>query len=156
MIFFLISFVLPLVIYFALPEFLKRAFGKPPASRWPLAVGGLVFFWSWYLPSPLIQGARTQFMTHLVGGGVFSGFVWLYVIRHLRIALPAWLELFSLFALVSALGAANELFELAITQANFVDMSPIDTWWDIFANTLGTLIFWTGYRAARWTAHRGK
>lgn len=149
MIFVFISVVVPLIIFFSLPPMLEAVFRGPKTSRWPLVIGGLCFFASWYLPSPLIQGQETQFMTHLVGGGIFTGFVWLYVKKHLRLELSAWLEILSLFALVSMLGVANELFELGLVQLGFARLSSIDAWWDLLANTLGALTFWLVYRAWR-------
>ena len=41
--------------------------------RWLLYVACLLFFISWYLPSPLIDRQDTSFTTHFVGGGLFTG-----------------------------------------------------------------------------------
>ena len=57
-----------------------------------------------------------------------------------------YLELFSLFALVSALGAVNELFELLLVEANISSILLTDTNWDILANTLGALAAYAGYK----------
>lgn len=146
MIFILISVLIPLGVFILLPLFLEHVFRKPEVSRWPLVIGGLCFFVSWYLPSPLIDGQQTQFMTHFVGGGVFSGFVWLYAKKYLRLEMSAWLELLSLYSLVCTLGVTNELFELALVQAGLARLGSIDAWWDLLANSLGALSFWLVYR----------
>lgn len=57
-----------------------------------------------------------------------------------------WLELASLYFLVSGLGAANELFEFFLDKTGLVDFETWDTWWDLLANTLGALAFWFAYK----------
>lgn len=104
---------------------------------------------SWFIPSPLIDGEDTQFSTHFVGGGIFTGFVWLYAVRQLNWRLSLPLELLSLYALVSSLGVTNELFEWAVTQLRLLRLTPCDTWWDLLANTSGALAFWLVYRTVR-------
>lgn len=146
--FILISVCIPLAAYAALPELARSILRRPPASRWPLALGGFLFFISWYVPSPLIQGQSTQFTTHFVGGGLFTGCVWLYLKKQAGRKLSVGMELCSLYALVSALGVANELFEWLAVQAKLIRLDPSDTWWDLLANTLGALAFWIIYRGS--------
>jgi hypothetical protein len=146
MIFLFISIVVPLFIYFFLPLVLGVLFKKPAVSTWPLLAGGLIFFFSWYIPSPLIQGENTQFLTHFFGGGLFCGFVWLYLKNYFKLQLSLLLEAVSLYALVSSLGVANELFELLVVKTGLVRLSAMDTWWDLLANTLGALVFWILYK----------
>ena len=152
MIFLIISILVPLTLYFFLPLATQYYLQKPAHSKWVLLISCFFFFISWQLPSPLIDGHNTQFMTHLVGGGIFSGFVWLYLTRQLDIKMSWFLELISLYALVSSLGVANELFELLVVRTGLVRLSYMDTWWDLLANTLGAALFWLGYQV--WTAMR--
>ncbi len=99
---------------------------------------------SWYLPSPLIEGNDTAFTTHLIGGGVFTGLLWLYLKLSLKLQ-GAWhIEVVSLFALVSMLGVLNELFEIGLYTLNIMKTIN-DTSWDLLANTLGVVIFYVGY-----------
>lgn len=54
-------------------------------------------------------------------------------------------QLFSLFALVSALGCVNELVELGAVKAGISRLTLEDTNWDILANSLGALVAYAGY-----------
>jgi len=141
-----LSVVVPLLIYFGLPSLLKKFGGHEPGSRQLLAAAGLLYFVSIYLPSPLIDGFDTKFVTHFVGGGVFSGLLWLYLIRNLGLKMKPWLELASLYFLVSGLGVANELFEFFLASTGIMYIPSWDTWWDFLANSLGALTFWLAYK----------
>lgn len=110
-----------------------------------LIVAGAMYFVSWFLPSPHISGEDTSFTTHVIGGGVFTGIVWCYLMQSMRYKAHWLLELFSLFALVSALGAMNELFETVLYVLGVME-SIADTSWDIVANTLGALVLYIVYR----------
>lgn len=108
-----------------------------------------LFFISWYLPSPLIDGQNTSFTTHFVGGGLFTGLLWIYLKKALGWQ-DFWLiEAFSLFALVSALGCINELAELVMVKVSLAKITLTDTNWDILANTLGSLVVYTAYLSKR-------
>lgn len=144
--FILISVIVPLIIYFFLPALLERGFtGKSAVSRMPLLIAGALFFIAWYLPSPLIRGMNTHFTTHFVGGGLFTGFLWLYIKNFARQRRHLLYDLTMLYFLVNALGAANELFEFGAVEAGLSDLDPRDTWWDLLANNLGAFLFWIGY-----------
>jgi hypothetical protein len=150
MVFRILPFFVPLVVFFLLPALLNfTAPGTRTGNRLLLAAGCSCYLISWFLPSPLIEGEDTQFTTHFVGGGIFTGFIWLYLVRQLGWNLTTLLELISLQALVSALGVANELFEFVMTKSNLLNLTPCDTWWDLLANSAGALAFWVLYRAAR-------
>jgi len=110
-----------------------------------------VFFLSWYLPSPLIDGKQTQFMTHFVGGGIFTGLLWLYIKLVKKWRAVWWVEAASLFALVSTLGVANELFEFVLFKLGHMPLGISDTSYDLVANTLGALSLYLVYVVARRT-----
>ena len=57
-----------------------------------------------------------------------------------------WLELASLYFLVSGLGVANELFEFFLASTGIMYIPSWDTWWDFLANSLGALTFWLAYK----------
>ncbi len=142
MIFLLLSVFVPLVVWTFFPWVLHKVTARRFERNWLLFVGCMCFFISWYLPSPLIRGMNTQFMTHVVGGGFFSGILFLYVKRQLHWN-PSWfVELITLFAFVSTLGVMNELFEFATVELRLTQLNGADTWWDLLANTLGALFVW--------------
>lgn len=135
MIFPVLSIVVPVVIYILVPRLIKAE----REWKWLLLVACFTYFASWYLPSPLIDGQDTQFTTHFVGGGIFTGLLWLYVKLVKHWTAPWWIEAGSLFALVSTLGVANELFELVLYVTGHMPEGITDTSWDLLANTLGAL-----------------
>ncbi|MBL8122245.1 hypothetical protein JNM87_05875 [Candidatus Saccharibacteria bacterium] len=128
----------------------ERLLGVHRRERWLLVLAGILFFISYYLPSPLIEGKDTAFTTHMVGGGVFSGLVWLYACRVKGISGRAWWwELGTLYVLVCSLGVANELFEVILYLAGHMPHGISDTSWDLVANTFGALCFYAGYKLSR-------
>lgn len=141
-----LSIVVPILVYFAAPWVVTRFDGDARQHKRLLIIACLVFFISWYLPSPLIDGEDTSFTTHFVGGGIFTGLLWIYLKRSLGWSQVWWVEAFSLFALVSALGCINELFELLTVGIGISSIPLDDTNWDILANTLGTLVVYIIYR----------
>lgn len=146
MIYVLASIVIPVVTYFVLPHLIAALSRKPARADVILLAACLAYFVAWYLPSPLIHGEDTAFTTHLIGGGIFSGLLWLYTKRQLGWHLSSALELVSLYIVVSALGVANELAELLLVQRGVINLTLADTSWDLLANTLGAILFWLGYK----------
>lgn len=148
-IFHIVSIVVPIVIAVGLPGLVEKkrqskAEILPP--RVVLYSACILFFISWYIPSPLIYGEDTSFVTHFIGGGVFTGLLWLYLKQTLGWSSSRYFEVFSLFALVSALGAINELFELFLVETHISSILLTDTSWDILANTLGAVVVYGVYR----------
>lgn len=144
-----LSVFVPLGLFLFAPSFVRWLAGKSVRRDAVFFAALGAYFISWYIPSPTIDGMDTSFSTHFIGGGIFSGLVWLWAKRQLGWK-PTWmLELLGVYAFVSALGVANELFELAAVQSGVLHITSVDTWWDLLANTLGAFVFWTGYRAAR-------
>ncbi len=140
MLFNVVSIGVPVLVYFLVPKLLQA----DKTWRWLLLVACFIMFMSWFLPSPLVDGQETQFMTHFVGGGIFTGLLWLYIKLVKKWSKKWWVEAASLFALVSALGVFNELFEVVLYI--FGHMQNIsDTSWDLVANTLGAMTFFVVY-----------
>ena len=156
-IFHYISFFVPLTLAFAVPYILRhQGFTDEAKYRWLLYIACVLFFISWYLPSPLIEGRDTSFTTHFVGGGVFTGLLWIYLVlaTHWR---AHWLVMVSsLFALVSALGCVNELAELCMVKVGLARITLDDTNWDILANTLGAAAVWCGWMVVTLAAKKGQ
>ena len=145
-IFHYISVFVPVTLAFAVPYVLRRNnFIDEKKYRWLLYCAGVLFFVSWYLPSPLIEGRDTSFTTHFVGGGLFTGLLWIYLVLVMRWRAHWLVMAFSLFALVSALGCVNELAELCMVKVGLAHITLDDTNWDILANTLGAAAVWFGW-----------
>ncbi len=146
MIFIIVSVAVPILIWLFFPSILQKLTHMPVRRDGVLALACLIYFISWYLPSPLIHGENTAFTTHFIGGGIFTGLVWLFAKRQLQWKTSWLMELITLYAAVSALGVANELFELFVAESRIVPMTGRDTWWDLLANTSGALFLWIIYR----------
>lgn len=144
-----ISVFVPLAILLLTPRVLARHGYSDKGKRWLLALACGLFFASWYLPSPLVDGQDMSLVTHLVGGGIFSGLLWLYLMGAMKLKLSWWGELLGLLALVSALGVTNELFELALVRSGLATILITDTSWDLLANTIGALAVFVVYRIGR-------
>ncbi len=143
--FYVISIVIPIVILLLAPVVVSHLGGNKNKYMSILVLAAFLYFISWYLPSPLIEGRNTSFTTHLVGGGLFTGLLWIYFKKSLSIQMAWWLEAFSLLALVSALGVLNELFELFLVKSGISFVRIDDTSWDLLANTLGAGIVYMVY-----------
>ena len=61
---------------------------------------------------------------------------------------------FSVFALVSALGCINELAELFMVKVGLAHITLDDTNWDILANTLGAAAVWFGWMTVNLAAKK--
>lgn len=156
-IFHYISVFVPVTLAFAVPYVLRRNnFTDEKKYRWLLYCAGVLFFVSWYLPSPLIEGRDTSFTTHFVGGGLFTGLVWVYLVLAIRWRAHWLVMAFSVFALVSALGCVNELAELLMVKVGLARITLDDTNWDILANTLGAAVVWLGWVVANLAAKKGR
>lgn len=145
---YIVPLTVPAVLYFGLPWLLGRLGAKNSSSalvrRWLLAAVG-IYFVSWWLPSPLIDGVDTSFTTHFVGGGVFCGVLGIYLLQSFDVRPKPWQRAILLFALVSSLGVLNELFELTMVRTGMMRIRITDTSWDLLANTLGAMIFFISY-----------
>ena len=146
------SVLVPLLLIITLPYLAEKDRKKTGAYRIYLFIACALYFVSWYLPSPLIDGRDTSFTTHFVGGGLFTGFLWLYVTKVYDMQRGWFLSGVSLFASVSMLGVLNELAELFLVRAGLLRLSLTDASWDLLANTLGALLFYVaflGFMAAK-------
>lgn len=150
MVFQIVSILVPLLLFFVVPRLALLAGGKPKQYRRWLAAACLVFFISWYLPTPfLIDSQDTSFVTHFVGGGLFSGLFWYYLKQSFRWRAHWLVEAASVFVLVSVLGVMNELFEIVLYWCGGMSAGIADTSWDLLANTLGAFSFWLVYVACK-------
>lgn len=146
MVFNFISVLIPFALFFGLPKVLGSS-----KHRVLLAAACLVYAVSWYIPSPPIDGRDTAFMTHFFGGGVFCGLVGLYIKLITNWRANWYSELAALYALTSALGVLNELFEVLLYSQGLMPNGISDTSWDLLANTLGAVTFFAGYTLSRVT-----
>lgn len=143
----LISILVPISLAFGVPHILHHYGAKiEKRSRWLLYAACALFLISWHVPSPLIKGEDTHFMTHFIGGGLFSGVLWLYIRQSFGWR-PSWfVEAVVIFTLVSTLGCVNELAEIVMKELSLVNLTLTDTSWDILANTLGAVLMWVTAR----------
>ena len=154
-IFHCISVFVPIALLAIVPYVLrKNGFNDEKKYRWILCLACLLFFISWYLPSPLIDGQDTSFTTHFVGGGLFTGLFWVYLVSSMKWRAHWLVMAFSVFALVSVLGCINELAELFMVKVGLARITLDDTNWDILANTLGASAVWIGWALANLTEKR--
>lgn len=109
-----------------------------------LALACTLFALAMFYPTPLIHGQNTQFTTHLIGGGVMVGLLWIYFMPLMR-KWEWWQQAIMLYVAVSALGVLNELYELFAYEIGMSTVPLTDTSWDLFANTLGALIVYIVY-----------
>lgn len=138
---------IPVIVYVSVRYIDTRY--KVRGNKWLLMAACLLFSSSLWLPSPVIDGEDTEFFTHLFGGGVFTGLLWLYF--RSAIKQRRWyIELFHLFTIVSVLGVCNELFELLTHTLGLSPKSLGDTSWDLLANTLGVILFYVCYLATKY------
>lgn len=140
MVFQIVSVAVPLILFLVVPFIVRKLGSESEVYKKWLIAACLLFFISWYLPSPLIDGEDTSFTTHFLGGGVFTGLLWYYLKKSLKWKSHWLVEIFSLFALVSTLGAMNEIFELFLREVGLSRISLTDTNWDLLANTLGAAL----------------
>ncbi|MGB3023477.1 MAG: hypothetical protein WBB39_01590 [Candidatus Saccharimonadales bacterium] len=138
--------LVPVSVFFAARWF-DRCY-EVHGSPWLLGLACAIFATSTFYPSPLIDGNRTQFVTHLVGGGVFVGLLWVYFMPLMR-KLSWWYKAMILYAGVSALGVLNELYELWAHENGIIKVPITDTSWDLLANTLGALTVFVVYYAMK-------
>ncbi len=156
-IFHYISVFVPVTLAFIVPYVLRHhGLTDEKKYRWLLYLACMLFFISWYLPSPLIEGRDTSFTTHFVGGGLFTGLVWVYLVLATRWRAHRLVMAFSVFALVSALGCVNELAELLMVKVGLARITLDDTNWDILANTLGAAAVWIGWVVMNLAAKKGR
>lgn len=138
--------IVAMIIYVSIPMIVEKIKKSRVIHKKILASASLLFFLSLLLPSPLIHGQNTNFTTHFVGGGVFTGLLWLFLKLNFKLKLSPLGELASLYFFVCGLGVANELFEFFANGIGLLQIPSNDTWWDLFANTLGGGVFWIVYR----------
>ncbi len=141
----LLSITVAILAYFGAPWIVRHFGGETKKYRVWLLIGILLYTVSWWLPSPLIEGKNTNFTTHFLGGGIFTGMIWYYFKQSLKWKALWLLEAVSLYVFVSALGVANELFEVVLYMFGGMPNGIADTSWDLLANTLGALLFYVVY-----------
>jgi hypothetical protein len=141
------SIIVPTIIYLYLPKYAEHGHAGAKKYRWLLIVGCFLYFISWYLPVPIIDGMETGFWTHFIGGGVFTGFLWLYLVKtgFWKVKEVLW-EIVTLYALVSSLGVLNELAEFGLFKVGLFPMGLADTSWDLVTNTSGAALFYIVYK----------
>lgn len=118
----------------------RKQTGKHLGSySWLPLLAAALFLVSYYIPTIHISNETDTFQQHFVGGGMYTACLFIYFQKLLRWNASFLVGLAGLFAWVSALGVANELFEFALVKLNITNIDIRDTSWDLFANTCGAL-----------------
>ncbi len=134
--------VMGIAIWIAMPALLGT-FGRSATRRsrgWLVGAIAAILV-AYFLPSPWFEGNTETFSQHFVGGGVASALVSFYLMGPFRISKRLHRALVVL-SVVSVLGVANELFELAV-DVLFGTGAVEDASWDLFANTAGAATAFT-------------
>lgn len=131
--------VIGLIIWFGIPRLLATLGREANRAtrRWLVGAIACVFV-SYFLPSPWFANETDTFSQHLVGGGVSSALIGYYLIGHFALASRFHRGLLIL-AVVSILGVANEMFELA-TDIAYGGGVVVDASWDLLANNVGAAL----------------
>ena len=114
---------------------------------WYLWLASSVWVASQLLPEVPVAPAETSSFTMHFCGGVAATILYLYTLKVYKLQLVhIWQLWVGLFLFVSALGVLNELFEFAGYRTGLMPpdtttmvFTPIDTWWDLMANTTGSI-----------------
>lgn len=109
-----------------------------------LWVASAVWLLSQVLPNVPVSPETDSSTMHFLGG-VAAAILYLYTLKVYKLRLGRGWELWvGLFLFVSALGVLNELFEFIGYKVGFMPvpdtMGRFDTWWDLVANTTGSLL----------------
>jgi hypothetical protein len=119
-----------------------------PARSWLPVVAGLLIVISTQLPNIHISNQTTTFQQHFVGGGMYSACLYMYAKQLLNWRLYWLVDLFALFAWVSAFGVANKMIEFTFLELRIAHIDTADAYWDLLANTLGGFV---GYLLLYWS-----
>lgn len=140
-------FVLPQIIVKILtghPKFDKNILLLILAAFLPIA-------WS-FLPRELHGDRFINFLQHATGGGVAVGLVSIYFINSLKEKYPTlthfFFQVLFFYALVSMFGVLNELLEFFLDyfEIGVFSSDRYDTWFDLLANTTGSVTIFVLYR----------
>lgn len=131
--------VIGLIIWYGTPRLLATLGRETNRStrRWLAGAIACVFV-SYFLPSPWFTSETDTFSQHLVGGGVSSALIGYSLIGSLSIPSRFHRGLLVL-GVVSILGVANEMFELA-TEIAYGGGVVVDASWDLLANNVGAAL----------------
>lgn len=119
---------------FTTPQTRKLPYRKLSLYLWLAA-----YFWIFALSLPAIPISHetTTFTMHFTGG-VVAAILFEYFTKAYQLKFTAiWQQLVLLYLVVSGLGVLNELFEFYLNWSGLDPQSAADTWWDLYANTLG-------------------
>jgi hypothetical protein len=111
-----------------------------PARSWLPILAGFLIVISTQLPNIHISQQTTTFQQHFVGGSMYSACLYIYARQLFNWRLHWLLDLFALFAWVSAFGVANKMIEFAFLELHLAHIDTADAYWDLLANTLGGFV----------------
>lgn len=112
------------------------------------------FLWiaAFFVPNIPVSDQTDTFSQHAVGG-IAATVLFLFAQRAYGWRFGEWWQPWlALFGFVSALGVCNELFEWFTTETGLIIIDSSDVWWDLVANTLGSIVAYGAYRLITRTA----
>ncbi len=131
--------------WLALKAYAKLSNRNIDARYWPYAwifiLCAVLFVGAFYLPDIGISSQTDTFQQHFVGGGMVCALLAEYIWRSAfggkgHIA-DRMLLLLSVTAILSV---TNEMLELGLNTFLSLGINSSDTWWDLLANTTGSIV----------------
>lgn len=105
-----------------------------------MALASIVWLLSQLLPRVSLYGQTDTFIMHTLGG-VVAALLFVYAAESYKIKFQAaWQPWVALYLFTSGLGVLNELFEFLLNTLGVPGVVGGDEWWDLTANTVGSLI----------------
>jgi hypothetical protein len=145
----LIAYVPHVSVYFLKRYWLGRDAKLSKIPSWELIFAAVLYPIARFLPEPSITDESVTILQHFVGGGFVSALHFIYIRKAFMLKMPWYMNLVSLYAMVSTLGATNEILEFTATKLGIYQLHGGDAWWDLVVNTTGAFAFYTAYSLIR-------
>lgn len=127
---FIVRFILKTTATANLPYTAHVGYLYAAAVVWALAL---------ILPPVPISPETDTYLMHSLGG-VVAAILFEYVCKVYRLSFGTWWQrVVAVYFFVSGLGVANELLEFFMAKTGLMNINGNDTWWDLVANTTGSL-----------------
>jgi hypothetical protein len=147
------SLYIPLALLFVPWLLVRFVFTTEKTRRLPylkhapyLWAAAALWWLALFVPNVPLSPETETFSMHFTGGGV-AVILFLYVVKVYQLKFTyTWQAWMAMFMFVSTLGVLNELLEFFLDVTRIMPMPRGDTWWDLWANTLGALFVYFAVR----------